>query len=222
MKAAAIIVAAGVGKRFGSNVPKQFLLLGGKPLFIWSVLAFKKVGSVRQVIVVAPANRVESLRRTWGKRHGIDVVAGGAERFDSVRNGLAALADGIDTVAIHDGARPLITPATITAALVAAHRKGASVVAVAARDTVKIAAADLRVQKTVPRSTVWLAQTPQCFRRSVIETAYRKLKKNDITDDAQVAERAGFPVTVVPGDYANIKITAPEDLVTARTLIKRG
>lgn len=222
MKAAAIIVAAGVGKRFGSNVPKQFLLLGGKPLFMWSVQAFKKAANVRQVIVVAPPDRVAGLRRAYAKRHGIDVVAGGAERFDSVRNGLAAVNAGIDTVAIHDGARPLVQPATIAAALLAAYKKGASVVAVAARDTVKIAGKSLRVQKTVPRATVWLAQTPQCFRRTVIETAYRKLKTADITDDAQVAERAGFPVTVVPGEYTNIKITAPEDLVTARTFIKRG
>jgi 2-C-methyl-D-erythritol 4-phosphate cytidylyltransferase len=167
------------------------------------------------VIVVVPADRVKTLA-PLKKKYNIAIVAGGRERFDSVRAGLAALQPGIAYVAIHDGARPLVSPGLIRKALVAARSSGAAVVAIPARDTVKLSAEGHWVDNTAPRTHVWLAQTPQVFRRTLIETAYARLKTDRLTDDAQVAEQAGIRVRIVPGETTNIKITEPGDLQLAQ------
>jgi 2-C-methyl-D-erythritol 4-phosphate cytidylyltransferase len=219
MKTAAIIVAAGAGKRFKARLPKQFLPLNGKPVFAWSVQAFQKVRSVSQIILVVPRTHMTRLAPA-AKRSGILLVPGGTERLDSVQAGLACLAPDITHVAIHDAARPLITPALIRRGLAAAHRQGASVIAVPARDTLKEATTACLVQRTIPRSGIWLAQTPQCFRRDVIEQSYACLRDTRITDDAQVAELAGYPVALVTGEPSNFKITVPEDLLVAATLLR--
>jgi 2-C-methyl-D-erythritol 4-phosphate cytidylyltransferase len=220
VSAAAVIVAAGAGQRFKSRVPKQFLSLRGLPVFLWSVLAFRQVPAFSQIIVVVPAGRAALLKR-YRKAHDITIVSGGQERYDSVRAGLAALRDDIRFVAVHDAARPLITPALIAAGLSAAKKYGASVVAVPARDTVKRASGDLRVRETVPRNEIWLAQTPQTFRREILVGAYRARATKGITDDAQMLERAGRPVRIVPGDMNNMKITEPGDLELAALLLKQ-
>jgi 2-C-methyl-D-erythritol 4-phosphate cytidylyltransferase len=217
--AAAIIVAAGAGKRFGGRVPKQFAYLNGKPVFLWSVLAFKKIREFSQIILVVPGNKVESFGALQ-KKYGIDIARGGKERPDSVRAGLSALRPGIKIVAIQDGARPLVQPETIKASVAAAKKYGAAVVAVKARDTVKLSLKG-SVARTIPRDTIWLAQTPQTFIRNVIERAYAKLKNNKITDDAQAVELSGGQVKVVPGDYSNIKLTDRRDLAIAKILVKK-
>lgn len=220
-KTAAVIVAAGAGKRFGGKIKKQFVTLAGKPVFMWSVLEYRKLPQVRQIILVVPPAQLGSFR-DFAFRYGIDIAAGGKERIDSVRAGLSAVNEDIDIVAIHDGARPLIKAAVIQASIKAAERCGAAVVSVMARDTVKSTSTGNRlfVSKTIPRDTIWLAQTPQTFKKKVIETAYAKLKAKRITDDAQAAELAGYKVAIVPGDYSNIKITDKKDIAIAKALLK--
>jgi 2-C-methyl-D-erythritol 4-phosphate cytidylyltransferase len=220
VSAAAIIVAGGSGRRFKSRTPKQFLPLKGLPVFLWSVKAFRQVPAFRQIILVVPAGKT-ALFEKYRQAHGLTIVAGGKERFDSVRAGLAALQKDITFVAVHDAARPLITPVLIKDGLAAAKKYGASVIAMPARDTVKRSGQDLKVQTTVPRREVWLAQTPQTFRRAILENAYSNPDTRDITDDAQMVERAGKPVRIVPGDGSNIKITEPGDLELAALFLKR-
>jgi len=219
MKAAAIIVAAGKGQRFGSRTPKQFLKFKGKPLFLWSVEAFRKLREIRQVILVVPGNMPASMQ-LYRKRYGLTLVAGGNERQDSVMAGLAATSPDIDYVAIHDAARPLISPSLIRKTLRAARLHGAAMAAVPARDTIKVSNDGRRINSTIPRRSVWLAQTPQTFSRPLILKAYELLAALNVTDDAQAAEMAGYPVAIVEGDYRNIKITDPEDLKIAGLLDK--
>lgn len=217
---AAIIVAAGAGRRFGSAVPKQFLKLNGTPVFLWSVRAFRSSGLFSQIIVLVPADRVARMR-PLARRDGFTLAPGGAERYDSVRAGLALLDPAIRYVAIHDGARPLVSAGTIADGLAAARRTGASVVAVPARDTVKCSRRGGRVSETIPRTAVWLAQTPQTFKRSLIERAYARRPKG-VTDDAQVVEAMGAPVAIVPGAYSNFKITDRNDLAVAQVMLRKG
>lgn len=214
----AIIVAAGLGLRFGGAIPKQFLQLCGKPVYSWCVEAFKKAG-VDHIVVVVPQVYLSKLKK-YGKKSGVSFVAGGKERYNSVQLGLAALPDNVKIVAIQDGARPLVKPAIIEASIAAARKHGAAVVAVVSKDTVKLSKSGTHVDSTVARSTVWLAQTPQTFKRTVIEKTYRTIDPDGITDDAQAAELAGYRVAIVPGDYNNIKITHSLDLKLAEILIK--
>ena len=217
--AGAIIVAAGSGSRFGGKVPKQFLPLLGLPVFAWSIKAFKKAG-VRQIVVVVPPAYLDRLAKQEGKL-GVRFVAGGKERYHSVRMGLAALTKNIKIVAIHDGARPLIKPEIINASISAARGHSAAVVAVRSKDTVKLSRKGARVDSTIDRNEVWLAQTPQTFKRAVIEKAYNSIDPAGITDDAQAAELAGQRVSIVPGSYDNIKITLASDLLLAEILLKQ-
>lgn len=214
---AVIIVAGGSGKRFGSKVPKQFLMLAGLPVFIRSVLAYKRTNLFSKIVLVAPAGRLKQLAG-FSKQYGFDLVAGGKERSDSVRNGLKALPADIAIVAIHDAARPLITKDVIVRAMESAAKYGAAVASVPARDTVKLANGG-KVLKTIPRTAVWLAQTPQVFKKAVIDKAYKKLGRAKVTDDAQAAEKAGYRVYVTLGDYDNIKITDKRDFDIALNLI---
>ncbi|MCX5778802.1 MAG: 2-C-methyl-D-erythritol 4-phosphate cytidylyltransferase [Elusimicrobia bacterium] len=216
---AAIIVAAGAGTRLGAATPKQFLKLNGLPVFLWSVRAFQKTRLFSQIIVVVPSVFVRRLT-PLAQRNNFTLIAGGRERHDSVKAGLKGLNDSIHYVAIHDGARPLVTPEIITRGIAAAQRHGASVIAVPARDTVKLSTKKSIVSKTIPRSSVWLAQTPQTFKRSVIERAYAR-RPATVTDDAQVVESTGVKVIIVPGDYCNIKITDRRDFSIARLFIKK-
>jgi 2-C-methyl-D-erythritol 4-phosphate cytidylyltransferase len=163
-----------------------------------------------------PGNKLGSFKNIQAK-YGVDIARGGTERVDSVRAGLSAVRDDIDIVAIHDGARPLVTGKVIEASLAAARKYGAAVVSVPARDTVKSAPGKF-VRSTIPRKDIWLAQTPQVFKKHIVEMAYAKLKTKNVTDDAQAAELAGFKVAIVPGDYSNIKITDKIDLEVAKVL----
>lgn len=215
---AAIIVAAGAGTRFGAATPKQFLKLNGLPVFLWSVRAFRKTKRFSQIIVVAAPAYLRKLQ-PLAKRHGFELVAGGAERYDSVQAGLKQLNPFIRFVAIHDGARPLVSAETIIQGLDAARRYGASVAAVPARDTIKRSAKRAVVTETIPRSTIWQAQTPQTFKRPLIERAYAR-RRAAVTDDSQAVELLGAPVRIVPGDYRNIKITDRRDFDIARLFLK--
>jgi 2-C-methyl-D-erythritol 4-phosphate cytidylyltransferase len=211
----AIIVAAGSGSRFGGAIPKQFLPLCGKPVFYWSVKAFRKAGVPYIVVVVPPAYLAK-----MKKEAGVSFVAGGKERYHSVQSGLAALPKNVKIVAIHDGARPLVKPELIRASIISALKHGASIVAVQSKDTIKLSKHGKSIDCTVAREKVWLAQTPQSFRRNVIEKAYRAINASGLTDDAQAAELAGYKVALVPGSYNNIKITHSQDIKLAELLMK--
>jgi 2-C-methyl-D-erythritol 4-phosphate cytidylyltransferase / 2-C-methyl-D-erythritol 2,4-cyclodiphosphate synthase len=217
-----IIVAAGRGTRMGAGLPKPLLDLGGRTILQRSVGAFDVHPAVGEIVVVLPAELVEAGPSLIGvTARPCRVVAGGDRRQDSVRLGLAALADEADPVLVHDAARPFADIGLIDRVIAGVEQTGAAVPAVPARDTVKrVEAGTHLVRETIARGEIWLAQTPQGFRRRVLADAV-VLGAQDVeaTDEAMLAERAGHPVRVVPGDERNIKITTPEDLAAARAIV---
>jgi 2-C-methyl-D-erythritol 4-phosphate cytidylyltransferase len=220
--ATAIIVAAGPGSRLGAGVPKAFVALAGVPLVIRSLRAMLAAPSVGAAVVVVPPGseeRTAALLKAHGPwRHPITIVAGGAERQDSVRHGLAA-APNAELVAIHDAARPFVHAESVEAAIDSAVRHGAATVAVPATDTVKQVSDDGRVEHTPPRTRMWLAQTPQVFRAAVIRRAHAEAAGGAATDDAMLVERLGLPVYVVAANPENRKITTADDLRWAEWLL---
>jgi len=222
---AAIIVAGGKGLRYGGPTRKQYLKLAGKPLLWWSIHAFEQSASVGSIVVVVPAEdvrRVQALVSRSRFRKVVSVVAGGAERRDSVRHGLEALPPGPRWIGVHDAVRPLIRKETIEATFHAARRDQAALAACRSKDTVKIVDASGYVKSSPDRNQVWLAQTPQCFERSLLERAHRKGRDWPVTDDAQMVERLGVRVKIVEAPAENIKITTPMDLKLAQSLCPRA
>ena len=227
MRVAALVLAAGRGERLGASIPKAFLPLAGRPLVVRSIEALAAARPVVEVIVpVLPAAeraRFAALARDFaGAERLAEPVAGGAERQDSMRAGLAALPAGIELVAVHDAARPLVRPEDVGRTILAAARTGAALLATPVRDTLK-RAADGRVAETLPRAVCWAAQTPQVFRVELLREALAKAEAEGFlgTDDAQLVERLGAPVEIVEGDPANLKITWPEDLALAEAIWRR-
>ena len=215
---AAIIVAAGESRRMG-GVDKAFALLAGKPVLARAVDAFQKCGSVQQVVLVVNEQNLERCQQLvaesgWSKV--TDVCPGGERRQDSVAAGLSHLSH-CDWVVIHDGARPLVTADLIEHGLEAARETGAAVAAVPVTDTIKVAGDDRIVHQTPPRRNLWAVQTPQVFGFGIITEAYRQAK-GEVTDDASLVEQSGYKVKLYMGSYANIKVTAPDDLALAEIL----
>jgi 2-C-methyl-D-erythritol 4-phosphate cytidylyltransferase len=220
--ACGIIVAAGRSARMGGT-DKVFAPLLGRPLIVWPLAAFRASNAIsRTIVVCAPETiqRMNDLVEEWRLTDKIQaVVAGGDTRQESVAAGLAAAEDH-DVVAIHDGARPLVTPAMIDQGVGLAHRHGAALCAVRARDTIKIVDSDtLVVRETPPRESAWLAQTPQCFRRELLLAAHQHAS-HSATDDAALVEASGHPVHVYEGAWSNLKVTTQEDLTVAETLLR--
>ena len=225
MKVYVLIPAAGLGRRMGASLNKQYLTLADRPVLAHTLALFDGHPRVAGIFVISPRDEVSFCRREVVERYGfakvLDLVAGGAERQDSVRNGLrACVAEAGDIVLIHDGVRPLCPPACIDAAIDSASRIGACVVGVPVKDTIKEVEGGL-IRGTPPRQRLWQAQTPQTFRYGLIRDAHeRALAEGWIgTDDASLVERLGLPVAMVTGDYRNIKITTPEDLLLARAFL---
>lgn len=218
MKASAIIVAAGSGTRMGR--PKQFLPLLGRPIVEWSLRAFKELADVKEIVVVLSGDNIREHKARLTSP-GIKLVEGGNTRMISVRNGFAALTPKTDVVAVHDGARPLVTKELLVSVLNEAYRSGAAVAAVPVKETLKeVANKDLWISATPERSSYWLAQTPQCYRREILAEALDKFPNdNDATDESQLVERAGHQVKVVPSIYENLKMTTPEDLEIGEALL---
>ena len=219
-----IIAAGGRGVRFGGRVPKQLLEVRGRAVLERSVAVFRAHPSVDEVVVALPDEWVSeppAYLREAG-RVPVTIVGGGVRRQDSVANAFRATHPGSDVVLIHDAARPFATAALIERTIAAARESGAALAAVAARDTVKRAVESREssggfvVGETIPRETIHLAQTPQGFRRAVLEAALALA--DDATDEAALAERAGFAVRLVEGEMTNIKITTPDDLVVAEAI----
>lgn len=217
----AIIVAGGRGQRLGADQPKQLLDLGGRSMLQHSVDAFDAHPSVREIIVVLPRDVQESV--TIRTDAALRLATGGVRRQDSVASGLAAASPEAGIVLVHDAARPFVTGGVITRVIEAADTYGAALPARRASDTVKRAApAGGQVIETIPRETIWLAQTPQGFRRDVLADAIGKNGGADATDEAMMAERAGYPVHLVEGDEDNLKITTLQDLESARARLRPG
>jgi len=219
MKSAAIIVAAGSGSRMGQ--PKQFLPLGDKTVVECSLAAFLEIPEIETIVLVMTPENVKA----HGPRLSSDrvkVVAGGETRMISVRNGFKEIPEDADVVAVHDGARPLITTAIIKAVIEEAYESGAALPAVPVKDTLKkVASKALWIAGTPARSSFWAAQTPQCYRREILEEALANfIDEIDATDESQIVEKSGHKVKIVESSYENFKITTPEDLVMAEALLE--
>jgi 2-C-methyl-D-erythritol 4-phosphate cytidylyltransferase len=225
MRVAALVLAAGRGERLGASVPKAFLPLAGRPLVVRAIEALAAWPEVERIVPVVPAADVARFAALAPLLRGVDRLApasgGGAERQDSMRAGLAALPDGIELVAVHDAARPLVRPDDVGRVIAAAARTGAALLAVPVRDTLKRVEGG-RVRETLSRSECWAAQTPQVFRVDLLREALAKAEADGFlgTDDSQLVERLGAPVEVVEGDARNLKITWPEDLALAEAICR--
>lgn len=222
---AAIIVAGGSGKRMGMNIKKQFIELDKKPILAHTIEAFNKCRVIDEIIVVVGKEDKEKVKAEIINRYGYhkvtQIVEGGAERQDSVYNGLMAVKDGIQYVMIHDGARPFISEEIVEKSLSMTKEKQATVVAVPVKDTIKVVNEECEVEDTPMRSTLWSVQTPQSFKKELLIEAYAYAKERNltVTDDSMLVEAYGKKVYVVEGDYNNIKITTPEDLVLGQAIL---
>jgi 2-C-methyl-D-erythritol 4-phosphate cytidylyltransferase/2-C-methyl-D-erythritol 2,4-cyclodiphosphate synthase len=220
----AIVLAAGSGKRMGSKTPKQFIELAGKPVLSWTLEAFEKAECVDAVVLVTTADLVDVCRDRFALGKVVQVVAGGAERQDSVACGLAAVPDEADVIAVHDGARAFVMPEDIDAVITKAQTHGAAVLGTLVTDTVKRVDGQVVVE-TLDRSVLRAVQTPQAFCGDVIRKAHLEAKKTGYlgTDDTALVEQMGVSVVVVPGRVDNVKITTPDDLDLGLSILaKRG
>ena len=226
MKVIALVPAAGMGKRMGVGFNKQYILLGGQPIVGRTLQVFERLPLVDEIHVIVPEEEIpycrEHVVRAGGFTKVRSVLAGGKERQNSVLNGLRAL-DGCaedDVVVIHDGVRPFVTAEMVERSVEVAGEFDGALVAVPAKDTVKMVE-DGVIVDTPPRERIWLAQTPQTFRYGVIRAAHEVADAERFlgTDDASLVERLGRQVHVVSGDYRNIKLTTPEDLMLAEAFL---
>jgi 2-C-methyl-D-erythritol 4-phosphate cytidylyltransferase len=222
MKNAVILVAAGSGKRFVNKTPKQFLKLKGKPMFMWSIAAFVSIKSFKQIIVVVPEHFIENLNKKKDQLlNNVLFVSGGRERFDSVKNGLALVKDDVDFVAVHDAARPLIAKQDILAVLKKAIETKAAIAVEKTKDTIKLVSDKEQILKTLDRSVLRNAQTPQIFETTIIKKAYSKKIPGTTTDDSQLVERLKIKVSAVETSFPNFKVTTKQDFKLAEKLLKR-
>ncbi len=227
MRVAAIIAAGGRGARLGAGVPKQLLAIGGVSILRRSIELFAGHDRIDEIVVVLPPEMADDPPgdvRVPGKP--LIVVAGGARRQDSVKNGFDAVRGRADVVVVHDAARPFASPGLVSRTIEAAWETGAALAALQPSDTVKLArdpaAGPPLVDRTVPRERVFLAQTPQAFRTDVLAAAMAAAAEGAVaTDEAALAEAAGFPVQLVAGEATNLKITTMTDLAAAQALAGR-
>lgn len=223
----AIVLAGGRGSRMNSDVPKQYIPIKDKPILYYSLKAFED-SKTDGIVIVAPPSDFEMIKRDIVTKYGIGkvcaLVAGGKERYDSVYEGLKALHDA-DYVLIHDAARAMVTPDIINRNIEEVIEYPACVTGMPSKDTVKISDEDGFVEMTPNRNLVWIIQTPQTFAYNLVYDAYTKMIESEnetkakgiqITDDAMVVEYFGqTKVKLIEGDYTNIKITTPDDIVAA-------
>jgi 2-C-methyl-D-erythritol 4-phosphate cytidylyltransferase len=222
MSVIVLVPAAGQGRRMGAAVSKQYLHLADRPVLAHTLALFDSHPLIDAIYVLAPAADCADCRREIVERYGLAkvraVVPGGAERQESVANGLRACgAAAEDIVLVHDGVRPFFPATLIPAVVETARRVGGCVVGVPVKDTIKTVV-DGRIVATPERRLLWQAQTPQAFPFAVLKRAYALAERDGFhgTDDASLVERLGLPVAMLAGDYRNIKLTTPEDLLLAR------
>lgn len=222
---AAVVPAGGRGVRMGTNVPKQFLSLGGVPLLVHALQAFENSTIISEIILVVPQDDCQYCREDIVSSYGFtkvsQVVAGGNRRQDSVLNGVRVADSKTEIVVVHDAVRPFVTLDMITQVVDSAKAHGASIVALPMRDTVKRVNAEGIIQETLSRDGLWLAQTPQAFQRTLLLKAHQQGETDgvDATDDAFLVERLGLPVATVQGSSDNIKVTRPEDLAMGEAIL---
>ena len=224
-KICALIPAAGKGSRMVNSVKKPYLKLAQKPILAHTLQRFEENTAMDAVFVIVDKDDFRDCRTnvlepyTFKKVE--ELVAGGETRQMSVYNGVRALSADVDFVVVHDGVRPFVNDETIFACLAAADEYGAAVAAVPVKDTIKIADENAFIVETPLRERLWSVQTPQVFRKSLLEEAHQTAhaQKLTATDDAALVEQLGFPVKLVMGSYANLKITTPEDLRVAEVLL---
>lgn len=225
MVVSAIIPVAGQGKRFGGNTPKQFLKIGNETII---EITLKKIISLTEIdygVVVVPQSERAASENLFSKIDGFNlkfkIINGGIERQDSVYNGLKNVPPGTDIVIVHDGVRPLVSSQLLRNSIISASKTGACIAALPVKDTIK------RVEKntvleTIPRDQLWQVQTPQTFRYSVLLSAHEKARAENYysTDESALVEWSGHPVSIVPGETQNLKITTTDDLELCRYYYK--
>lgn len=233
-KTAAVVLAAGRGRRMQSDIPKQYMLLNGRPLICYALKVFQD-SFVDEIVLVTESGEEERCRKEIVEKFGFTkvaaIAAGGSERCFSVANGIKAVSSDCDYIFIHDGARPFVTEEILERGLETVQEYGACVAAMPAKDTIRIADENNFSVSTPRRDRVWLMQTPQIFEASLIRIAYDKLLQEadrlaaegiPVTDDAMAVETLlHHPVRLFPASYENIKITTPEDLITAAGFLKK-
>src|SRR5689334_20598679 len=218
----AIIVAAGSSERMGFD--KLFALVSGQPVIAHTIAAFERTECIAEIILVGRSDSLDELRKLIGKPTKVkQIVAGGAERSDSVRAGLEHVASKSDFVAVHDAARPMITPEKIARVFEVARAKGAAALAEPINDTLKRADGDLTVTGSVDRAGVYAMQTPQVFEKKLLQDAYELVakKKISLTDEVSAVELVGHRIALVPNHDFNFKITYPRDLPLAEFVLKQ-
>lgn len=224
MSVIVLIPAAGAGRRMGGITSKQYLRLCGKPILTHTVAMFDAHPRVDSIYVIAPANELDMCRDQCLTPYSFtkvrDIVRGGAQRQDSVRNGILACdAQGDDILIIHDGVRPLFPIGLLDKIIDETQKKGACIVGVPVKDTVKEVENGV-ITATPPREKLWAAHTPQAFRHELIRAAHLQAQQENYygTDDASLLEWQGLSVSILEDSYCNIKITTPEDLLIAKAL----
>ena len=226
-KVTALIPAAGMGKRMGRAVAKQFLPLGERPLLAHALLTFQRAPEIDEIIPILAEEEMEHCLEGVIEHYHITkvrtLVAGGKERQDSVYQGLQKVGEETEVVLVHDGVRPFVTSTMIKESVELAKKGICAVVGVPLKDTIKEVNAEGKVVKTMERSRLWAIQTPQAFPAKTLKRVYEESYKQKMhgTDDATFAERAGLDVHVIMGSYDNIKVTTPEDLVLAEEILKK-
>lgn len=222
----ALVPAAGRGLRMGGHIPKQFLALGGRPILAQSLTVLQASPVIHEIILAVPQSErqycLDHIVATGEFPKVTKVVPGGEQRQDSVRHALAEVDPETEIVLVHDAVRPFLTESMIRQVVAAAVEHGAAIIALPMRDTVKYVGSGGVIERTVDRGPLWLAQTPQAFRREWLEEAHRKglLSGVQATDDAHLVEMLGKRVVVVEGSGENIKVTRPEDLVIGEAILR--
>ena len=215
-----IIVAGGSGKRMGSALPKQFALVGGEPILARTINAFRKALPTSRIVVVLPAEYIEFWKNFSARfevaKHSI--VEGGEERFHSVRNGIEALSDAVDLIAVQDGVRPFASKELILRTVACAAEHGVAIPVVKAVDSYRMVEGDN--SHIIDRTPLRIVQTPQIFAAPILRAAYDTEFRAEFTDDASVVEYSGEKITLCEGEYSNIKITTPDDLLIAELKVK--
>ncbi len=220
MKKFAVIVAGGMGQRMGVEIPKQFLLLRGKPVLWYSINTFLLAYDDMQVVLVLPLAHLESgieLRNSFVNKDRIQIISGGVTRFHSVQNGLKAIKDQ-SVVFVHDGVRCLVSKDLIKKCYEQAIEKGSAVPAVAASDSIRIADGEKNV--VADRDNIRMVQTPQTFTSEIILPAFQQEFNHSFTDEATVVEATGKEIFLIEGEYNNLKITRPIDLLIAEKILE--
>lgn len=217
----ALIVAGGSGQRMGAQQPKQFLLLAGKPLLMYTIEAFSNAEKSINIFLVLPENQIqhwENLCREYDFSVPLSIVEGGESRGNSVKNGLDSINAMDGLVAVHDGVRPLVDKSLINRAFAEAEIKGNAIPCVKVNDSLRL----IRGSANFPldREKVLAVQTPQCFRLDLLRQAYERPDFAAYTDDAQLYEATGFDLAFIDGSNENIKITTPADLRVAESILK--